>query len=286
MTGWVLTNAIPALRPLTATPTSSRRRRTRRLRRAWGRSPISDRHGRWRSSPPTSTATPSDPFRQTTLFCTIRLCPPRSHARYPTGSVWDANEAGLSDAQIKVKRKGQFDFIMRYYRDTLGWPAGPHLFIDERWIWLFSPMAVVGVHAAAGNSYRDNARALHYSIGIEVIGYYESVVWPEAVARNVAGAVAALQRAAAARSPISTSRGPAASPRIGTTINRIVQARRLHRRITCRFSKPRVAPAYRATCDSPAPSLRRDRRAPTIAAAGKRRQYLARTRATLIEVAT
>lgn len=120
--------------------------------------------------------------------------PSTLYARYPTGSVWDAGEAGMSEPQIQAKRKRQLDNIMVYYRDTRGWSAGPHLFIDEKYIWLFSPMSVVGVHASGGNSYRDNAGALHYSIGLEVVGYYEYVTWPKAVADNVSGAVAALQQ--------------------------------------------------------------------------------------------
>lgn len=107
---------------------------------------------------------------------------------------WDRSEAGASESQIKTKRKAQMDAIMHYYRDSLGWNAGPHLFIDERWIWLFTPMFDVGIHAASGNSYRDSRKRLHYSIGIEVVGYYEHVRWPPAVARNVGLALAILSR--------------------------------------------------------------------------------------------
>jgi hypothetical protein len=113
-------------------------------------------------------------------------------ARYPSGAVWDAGEAGMRESGIYDKRKRQLDALMRYYRDAKGWPAGPHLFIDEKWIWLFTPMYDVGVHAAQGNSYRDSSRKLHYSIGIEVVGYYEKVHWTPAVAANVRGAVRAL----------------------------------------------------------------------------------------------
>lgn len=91
---------------------------------------------------------------------------------------WDRDEAGLTEAQIKAKRKGQLDAIMRYYRDTLGWEAGPHLFVDERWIWLFTPMYEIGVHAMEGNSYKDAAGKLHYTIGIETIGWFGKVGWP------------------------------------------------------------------------------------------------------------
>lgn len=107
---------------------------------------------------------------------------------------WDRSETSATPSQIKTKRKAQLDGIMRYYRDTLGWTAGPHLFIDDKYIWLFTPMYEVGIHAKAGNSYRDKKKRLHYSIGVEVIGYYEKQLWPPAVARNVGMALAILRR--------------------------------------------------------------------------------------------
>lgn len=118
---------------------------------------------------------------------------------------WDAGEAGMTGPQIKTKRLGQLHNIMAYYRDTLGWDAGPHLFIDDRYIYLFTPMNTVGIHAAWGNSTRINGK-LHYSIGIEVVGYYEKAVWPDAVARNVGGAVTAL--CARLRIPLVHTVGP------------------------------------------------------------------------------
>lgn len=107
---------------------------------------------------------------------------------------WDADEAGKSTAQIKSKRKAQLDAIMHYYRDTLHWGAGPHLFIDNLYVWLFTPMHDVGVHAMAGNSYRDTADRLHYSIGIEVVGNYTRSLWPLPIQRMAGRAVVALQR--------------------------------------------------------------------------------------------
>lgn len=120
--------------------------------------------------------------------------PAASYAPYgDPARFWDAGEQGLPEQAIYAKRKRTLDGIMRYYRDALGWPAGPHLFIDERWIWLMTPMADIGVHARSGNAYRVLGR-LHYSIGIEVVGYYGSVRWPPAVERLVGGAVVALAR--------------------------------------------------------------------------------------------
>lgn len=115
-------------------------------------------------------------------------------ARYPSGAVWDANESGLSRDQIKTKRLRQLGKVRDYYRDVKGWDRGPHIWVDDLWIYLFTPMFDVGIHAALGNSYRSRDRKLHYSIGIEAVGYYEHVRWPETVARNVGMALAILRR--------------------------------------------------------------------------------------------
>lgn len=109
------------------------------------------------------------------------------------GWLWDANEAGLVQRAILAKRQRQLGQMRDYYRDVLKWSAGPHLFIDERYIWLFTPMYEIGIHAAGGNS-RYVAGKLHYSVGIEVIGYYEHKEWPDPIARLVGHAVAVLKR--------------------------------------------------------------------------------------------
>lgn len=115
-------------------------------------------------------------------------------ARYPSGAVWDAGETNLTEQQIYAKRLRQLGQLRDYYHQILLWDRGPHLFIDERYIWLFTPMNAVGIHAKEGNSYVDANGRLHYSIGIEVLGYYEHVVWPDKVVANVAAACQALGR--------------------------------------------------------------------------------------------
>lgn len=109
-----------------------------------------------------------------------------------TDTWWDRDEAGMSALQIYNKRNNQLNAIRDYYRDALGWLSGPHLFIDDRWIWLFTPMSVIGTHAKQGNSYRTGG-TLHYSIGIEVIGNYARHTWPPSVQQNVAHAVRVLK---------------------------------------------------------------------------------------------
>lgn len=54
---------------------------------------------------------------------------------------------------------------LKEFYEGKGWSAGPHLFIDDHAIWLFSPMTAKGVHAVSFN--RD-------SIGIEMLGDYDS----------------------------------------------------------------------------------------------------------------
>lgn len=106
---------------------------------------------------------------------------------------WDRDETWLSIEQIYAKRRRQLDAVMRYYRDTYGWDRGPHLFIDNIWIWLFTPMYDIGIHAAEGNSYHLGGK-LHYSIGIETVGYFSQVGWPSGMQSLLRTAVQALQR--------------------------------------------------------------------------------------------
>ena len=121
--------------------------------------------------------------------------PDVSWARAPVANAtWDAGEQGMPDAQIIAKRLRQLDAIKRYYQATLGWSAGPHLYIDDRAIYLLSPMAEPAIHAKWANSWHDSAGTLHYPIAIEVVGDYTRTPWPESVARLVGGAVAALQQ--------------------------------------------------------------------------------------------
>lgn len=110
------------------------------------------------------------------------------HTATPDLFAWTSNEAGLSTQALYDKRKRQLDAIQRYYEQQLGWDRGPHLFIDEHYIWVFTPMFHVGIHAGTGNGSVPN-----YSIGIEVVGNYDMGVWPQEIASNVGVAVAVIK---------------------------------------------------------------------------------------------
>lgn len=51
-----------------------------------------------------------------------------------------------------------------YYRDQQKWKAGPHLFIDDKQIWVFTPLTVSGTHSPSWNK---------VALGIEMLGDYE-----------------------------------------------------------------------------------------------------------------
>jgi hypothetical protein len=39
-----------------------------------------------------------------------------------------------------------------YYKDEQNWSAGPHLFIDDKKIWVFTPLTLFGIHSPSWNS--------------------------------------------------------------------------------------------------------------------------------------
>lgn len=105
---------------------------------------------------------------------------------------WDRNEQGLTVAQIKTKRKPQLDAIMNFYRNTYKWDVGPHIFVDNLFIWLFTPMYYVPIAQNEGNSYYKN-NILRYGIACEVVGAYDHVQWPKPIYDNVGYACACLK---------------------------------------------------------------------------------------------
>jgi hypothetical protein len=50
-----------------------------------------------------------------------------------------------------------------FYRDTQKWSAGPHLFIDDRQIWVFTPLTLSGTHSPSFNK---------VALGIEMLGNF------------------------------------------------------------------------------------------------------------------
>jgi hypothetical protein len=74
-----------------------------------------------------------------------------------------------------------------FYRDTQHWKAGPHLFIDDRQIWVFTPLTVSGTHSPSWNK---------LALGIEMLGDYDRESFDSGrglkVRRNAVAAMATL----------------------------------------------------------------------------------------------
>ena len=69
---------------------------------------------------------------------------------------------------------------LKNYYEEKNWPAGPHLFVADDGIWLFSPMRRDGIHAAGLN---------RGSIGIEVVGNYDYEKWTGQTKKNALGVI-------------------------------------------------------------------------------------------------
>ena len=73
-----------------------------------------------------------------------------------------------------------------FYRDQRHWSAGPHLFIADDLIWVFTPLTAPGVHSPSWN---------HVSWGVEMVGDYATEPLNSGVMANTAAALAVLYRA-------------------------------------------------------------------------------------------
>lgn len=74
--------------------------------------------------------------------------------------------------------------LENYYKNEMKWSAGPHLFVADDLIWIFTPLTVPGTHSPSWNA---------VSLGVEIVGEYD--VEPFAPVRNnVVSALASLHR--------------------------------------------------------------------------------------------
>ncbi|HEU5089787.1 MAG TPA: peptidoglycan recognition family protein, partial [Roseiflexaceae bacterium] len=70
--------------------------------------------------------------------------------------------------------------MQRFYAGK-GWTAAPHMYCGPDGIWLFTPMREVGIHAGTGNG---SIKQGWYSIGCEMVGYFDKVKPQGAVWEN------------------------------------------------------------------------------------------------------
>jgi hypothetical protein len=75
--------------------------------------------------------------------------------------------------------------LQSYYRDQLHWSAGPHLFVADDLIWVFTPLTVSGVHSPSWNG---------VSWGVEIVGEFEDEAFSGAIKANAVDALATLHQ--------------------------------------------------------------------------------------------
>ena len=79
------------------------------------------------------------------------------------------------------------DGLQEFYRDSQKWNAGPHLFIDDNQIWVFTALNVSGTHSPSWNK---------VALGIEMLGDYEKEPFDSGrglkVRKNTVAAIATL----------------------------------------------------------------------------------------------
>jgi len=99
--------------------------------------------------------------------------------------------SGLHNAYIprladwhKVPGEQRMRNLEAYYRDTQHWSAGPHLFVADDLIWVFTPLDMPGVHSPSWNA---------ISWGVELVGDYSVEKLGAAVPTNASSALASLQ---------------------------------------------------------------------------------------------
>jgi N-acetylmuramoyl-L-alanine amidase/Papain family cysteine protease len=72
-----------------------------------------------------------------------------------------------------------------YYRDQLHWSAGPHLFVADDLIWVFTPLTTSGVHSPSWNG---------ISWGVEIVGEFDQEPFGGAIKANAVDALAILHQ--------------------------------------------------------------------------------------------
>ena len=89
----------------------------------------------------------------------------------PTLAAWH-------DYPGKTRMKG-----LESYYQGMGWSAGPHLFVADDLIWVFSPLTKPGVHSPSWNA---------VSWGVEMVGDYDMEPFSSKVRDNAVDALATL----------------------------------------------------------------------------------------------
>jgi hypothetical protein len=113
-----------------------------------------------------------------------------AYVRQLTFGLWRPEFVVLHNTSVprladwhKVSGPARMRGFVGYYRDEQHWSAGPHLFVADDSIWVFTPLTTSGIHAPSWNA---------VSWGVEMVGDYNAEELGEAVLGNTIAALATL----------------------------------------------------------------------------------------------
>jgi hypothetical protein len=123
-----------------------------------------------------------DKYIKTLVFPSKRTSIYLHHTWRPTPETW----AGKSTIEAMKRTYETYQWTDNNGRLHIGWTKGPHLFIAQDGIWLFYDITKDGWHA--GGEYNVG------SIGVEMVGNYDSSLPSGKILSNTLGALAVLHR--------------------------------------------------------------------------------------------
>ncbi len=85
----------------------------------------------------------------------------------------------------KVSGEQRMRNLEDYYKNTQKWSAGPHLFVADDKIWVFTPLTVPGVHSPSWNA---------ISWGVELVGDYQTEQFKSPLKDNAIRSLALLHQ--------------------------------------------------------------------------------------------
>lgn len=76
--------------------------------------------------------------------------------------------------------KRTMDSMLKFYKEQKKWDRYPHIFVAPDGIWTMNKLNEKGIHANVANK---------FSIGVEVVGYYDYEVWQNPIRRLAIGTI-------------------------------------------------------------------------------------------------
>jgi hypothetical protein len=87
--------------------------------------------------------------------------------------------------ELTWKGRSSMEGMLRFYVNQKGWDRFPHVFAAADGIWVMNKLTEWGIHANAAND---------FTIGVEVVGYYDKKTWQDPIKQFAVGSIRELQK--------------------------------------------------------------------------------------------